>query len=140
MYHRLVCLYLYTLSPHLIADHPLTCANMCVSIVHCSRDDHSIFVSTPINLFQVPGDNGAGPTSVFEKDQVVTMTVDSRFMVSSFEGTSENRVLASYYTLYTPCIHLYCRICTYVHPLYMFSRHIYIIYTPNTPLNTLYTP
>ena len=28
---------------------------------------------------------------------------------------------------------------TYVHPLYMYIHHTYTIYTPNTPLNTLYT-
>ena len=52
------------------------------------------------------------------------------------KGASKNHVLASF----TPFIHIYCRICTYVHPIYIFSHHIYIIYTPNTPLNTLYTP
>ena len=52
--------------------------------------------------------------------------------------------LASYCTLYTPFIHRYCRICTYVHPLYMYIHHIHTIYTPlNTskhPKYTIYTP
>ena len=39
--------------------------------------------------------------------------------------------------LYTPFIHLYSRTYTYVHPVY---NHIYTICTPNTPLNTRYTP
>ena len=43
----------------------------------------------------------------------------------------------SSYTLYTPLVHLYCRICTYVHPLYMYIHHIYTVFTP---LNTTYTP
>ena len=53
-------------------------------------------------------------------------------------------VLGSYYTF----IYLYSRIHTYMHPLYMYIHHIYIIYTSyihhiytfftfNTPLNTL---
>ena len=28
--------------------------------------------------------------------------------------------VASYYTRYIPLIHFYCRICTYMHPLYMY--------------------
>ena len=34
---------------------------------------------------------------------------------------------ASYYTPYIPFIHLYCRICTYEHPLYMYIHHIYTL-------------
>ena len=41
---------------------------------------------------------------------------------------------ASYYTRYIPLLHMYCRICTYIHPLYTCICTIY------TPLNTLYTP
>ena len=41
------------------------------------------------------------------------------------------------YTLYTPFIHLYSRIYTYVHPLYMYIHHIYTSHTSNYPLNTL---
>jgi hypothetical protein len=50
---------------------------------------------------------------------------------------SKSHVLASYYTRYilVPCIHLYCRICTYVHPLYI--QHIC---TSNTPYAPVYTP
>ena len=33
--------------------------------------------------------------------------------------------------------HLPYHIYTFVHPLYMYIHHIYIINTPNTPLNTL---
>ena len=54
---------------------------MYVSIIPAMN--HSYFNFSPINLFQVPS---AG-ASVFTKDQPVTVTVDSRFMVSSFEGT-----------------------------------------------------
>ena len=46
---------------------------------------------------------------------------------------------SSYYTLFTPFIHLHCHTYTYVHPLYMYTHHIYSS-SPNTPLNTLYTP
>ena len=45
-----------------------------------------------------------------------------------------NGVGALYYTLYTPFIHLYYHICTYVTPvIYVYTT----IHTPNTPLNTL---
>ena len=43
----------------------------------------------------------------------------------------------SYYTRYIPCIHLYSRICSYVHLLYMYIHHIH---TSNYPIYTLYTP
>ena len=43
----------------------------------------------------------------------------------------------SYYTLYIPFIHRHYHIHTYVRLLY---TCIYTIHTPNTPLNTLYTP
>ena len=36
----------------------------------------------------------------------------------------ESDVSIILYTLHTPFIHLYCRICTYVHPLYMYIHHI----------------
>ena len=32
---------------------------------------------------------------------------------------------ASYYTRYIPFMHLYSRICTNIHPLYMYIHHIY---------------
>ena len=52
------------------------------------------------------------------------------------------------YTLYTPFIPLHYHIYAYVHPfthvytpyIHLFIHYIYTIYTPNTPLNTLYTP
>ena len=46
----------------------------------------------------------------------------------------------SYYTLYTPFRAVHGRTYTYVHPLCMYIHHIHTIYTPNTPLNTPYTP
>ena len=36
---------------------------------------------------------------------------------------SARYVKPSYYTLYAPFIHPPCRICTYVHPLYLYIRH-----------------
>ena len=42
------------------------------------------------------------------------------------------------YTLFIPFLHLHYHIYTYVHPLYMYTHHIYTMYTPNTPLYTPY--
>ena len=53
----------------------------------------------------------------------------------------EVRVNPSYHTLHAPFIHRYSRTYTYLHPLYMYILpRKYTIYTPKTPLNTLYTP
>ena len=54
----------------------------------------------------------------------------------------------SYYTLYTPFIHLYIAVHTPMYTRYAciytiytpYIHHIYTIHTPNTPLNTPYTP
>jgi hypothetical protein len=50
------------------------------------------------------------------------------------------RGLIRVYSIYSPFVRLHYHICTYVHPLYMYIHHICTTYTPNTPLNTLYTP
>ena len=48
---------------------------------------------------------------------------------------------ASYYTLYSPFIHLYCRIYAPCTPLiHVHTPYTHTIYTPNTPLNTSYPP
>ena len=41
------------------------------------------------------------------------------------QGAAGKVRVASYYTLLHPFIHLYCRICTYVHPLYTYIHHVY---------------
>ena len=61
-------------------------------------------------------------------------------LLKAEDGVVRRRIMsdtASYYTRYIPFIHLYCRIYTYVHPLYMYIHHMYTMYTPNTPLNPL---
>ena len=70
--------------------------------------------------------------------------VDEDVEVEFVDKVRDPYVIPSYYTMFAPFIHLHCYIYAYVHPLYMYTHHIYAIYTPNTPLNTLskrlYTP
>ena len=56
--------------------------------------------------------------------EVANLLVPVCIAASHLGYVEELYMLASYYTLYTPFIHLYCRMCTYVHPSYMYMHHI----------------
>ena len=69
----------------------------------------------------------------FSKDQMRSDKIKS-MKESLTKEFSEVYVKPSYYTLYTPCIHLYYHICTYIchiytviHPVYMYIQpYIYL--------------
>ena len=83
---------------------------------------------------------GTGGYSDDEGDEEIPVNEDSQglrlswrdfYYCVDFEAVRETIIL---YTLHAPFIHLHYHTYTYVHPLYMYIHHIYVIYTP---LNTL---
>ena len=72
----------------------------------------------------------------FSKDQMRSDKIKS-MKESLTKEFSEVYVKLSYYTLYTPCIHLHCHICTYICHIYTVIHPVYMYIQPYIHLTRL---